>query len=211
MLAASHRYQLARLQLWCEDRLASLVCAETVCDVVCQARACDVTRGLGARPRGVRRLDLGLLARSSVLPSASASSVLVFRSALLCELSAPPLHPHAKRQVQTNQTPSAHHHRSPQAHLYDAKQLEGACLQFIGERMPQVCVTPSFGALSAAWPAVLVKINHHLAGVPAAAAAPAIEAAAAARRGSKRKREQDDGGAARAAVAAAGEADDDEE
>ena len=33
-------------------------------------------------------------------------------------------------------------------------------IRFIGEHMPQVCVTPSFGTLSAAWPAVLVKVRE---------------------------------------------------
>ena len=82
-----------------------------------------------------------------------------------------------------------------QAHLYEAEQLERACLAFVAAHMKQVCVEPSFGVLSAAWPAVLVKINAHLAGVQVAAAAPAIEAATAQRQqGTKRKR--DGGGVA---------------
>ena len=83
-----------------------------------------------------------------------------------------------------------------QAHLFEAEQLEAACLKFIGEHVQKVCVTPSFGVLSAAWPTVLVKINLHLANVPADAAAPAIEAAAAAARGAKKRKrcEQDDDG-----------------
>ena len=51
----------------------------------------------------------------------------------------------------------------------------------------QVSVTPSYGALSAEWPAVMLKISHKVAGVPAAEAAPAIEAATA-QGSNKRKR-----------------------
>ena len=54
--------------------------------------------------------------------------------------------------------------------------------------LPQVSVTPSFGELSAEWPAILVKVNHHLAGVQPAEAAPAIEAASV--QGTKRKRDE---------------------
>jgi hypothetical protein len=82
-----------------------------------------------------------------------------------------------------------------QAHLYDATQLEEACLSFIREHAKAVCTAPSFGALGAEWPAVLVKVNHYLAGVEAAEAAPAIEAATNTARKAKRKRDDDDDGA----------------
>jgi len=110
LLALAHRYQLARLRLWCEKKLAELVSAGTVCGCLCQA------------------------------------------------------------------------------HLYEAKALEEMCLKFIKENHAKVSMTPSFGELSAAWPAVMVKLNHHLAGVQATEAAPAIEAALA--QGTKRKRDE---------------------
>jgi hypothetical protein len=50
----------------------------------------------------------------------------------------------------------------------------------------QVSVTPEYGALSAEWPAVMLKVSHKIAGVPAEEAAPALEAATA--QGTKRKR-----------------------
>jgi len=73
-----------------------------------------------------------------------------------------------------------------QAHLYEAKQLEEACLEFVSANRSSVSVTPDFGALSLEWPAVMLKISHKLAGVQAAEAAPALEAATA--QGTKRKR-----------------------
>ena len=85
-----------------------------------------------------------------------------------------------------------------QAHLYDAKQLEEECLSFIRENSKTVCVAPSFGALGE-WPAVLVKVNHYLAGVEPTEAAPAIEAATATARKAKRRRDDDEDNEAEAA------------
>ena len=97
-----------------------------------------------------------------------------------------------------------------QAHLYDAKQLEEECLSFVRENIKAVCVAPSFGALGAEWPAVLVKVNHYLAGVEATEAAPAIEAATTTARKAKRRRDDDDdddggGGAEEAAEGGGGQ------
>ena len=75
-----------------------------------------------------------------------------------------------------------------QAHLYEAKQLEGACLDFISANHAKVSVTPEFGALTVEWPSVMLKISHKLAGVQATEAALAMEAATA--QGTKRKRDE---------------------
>jgi len=75
-----------------------------------------------------------------------------------------------------------------QAHLYEAKQLEAACLDFVSANHAKVSITPEFGALTVEWPAVMLKISHKLAGVQAAEAAPAVEAATA--QGTKRKRHE---------------------
>ena len=112
MLAVSHRYQVARLQLWCEGQLAELVSAGTVCASLCQA------------------------------------------------------------------------------HIYEARQLEEACLDFICANHTRVSVTPDFGALSAEWPEVMLKVVHKLSGVQQIEATPAIEAATSLRtKRTKRKRD----------------------
>ena len=111
VLAASHRYQVRRLQLWAEQQLAACVSVGTVCTSLCHA------------------------------------------------------------------------------HLYEAKQLEAACLDFVGAKHAAVSVTPEFGALSAEWPAVMLKVVHKLAGVQEVEAAPAIEAATV-QQGTKRKRRE---------------------
>jgi len=111
VLAVSHRYQVARLQLWCEGQLAELVSVGTVCASLCQA------------------------------------------------------------------------------HMYEAKQLEEACLDFIFANHTSVSVTPDFGALSAEWPEVMLKVVHKLSGVEQTEAAAAIEAATAYyKKRTKRKR-----------------------
>ena len=79
-----------------------------------------------------------------------------------------------------------------QAHLYEATRLETVCLDFIHAHEAKVSVTRAFGALSAEWPAVMLKIVHKLAGVRASAAAAeahgGLEAASA--QGTKRKRSE---------------------
>jgi hypothetical protein len=37
LLAASHKYQVARLQSWCEQQLCECISAEDVCSILCQA------------------------------------------------------------------------------------------------------------------------------------------------------------------------------
>lgn len=71
-----------------------------------------------------------------------------------------------------------------QAHLYDAKQLASACLNFIRENYATVMVTEKFGTLAREWPEVILKINLCTAGVSEARAKPAIEASG------KRKRSE---------------------
>ena len=115
MLAASHKYQLARLRLWCEQQL---------CECIDVDGACDVLR---------------------------------------------------------------------QAHLYEAKQLEAACLDFAKANMAAVAVTPGFINLSEECPAVQLKINLHIAGVPEDRATKAVSEAQ-----SSRKRQRDEDGASAA-------------
>lgn len=73
-----------------------------------------------------------------------------------------------------------------QAHLYDAKQLEDVCLQYIQKNLAAVTVTPMFGTISKEWPEVMFKISIFTAGVSEASAVAAIEAQ---RLCGKRKRE----------------------
>lgn len=98
LLAASHKYQVKRLRLWCEQQLCESITVLKVCDVLCQA------------------------------------------------------------------------------HLYEAKQLEKACLSFIKNHMEEVVVTSSFGQLGKDWPQVMMKISIFTAGVSEARASPAIDA-----------------------------------
>merc|ERR1712232_1314585 len=87
VLAVSHKYQVARLRLWCEEQLCKHITVTEVCSVLCQA------------------------------------------------------------------------------HLYEAKQLESACLTFIMKNMQSVMVVPSFGVLAKEWPAVMLKISRFMAGI----------------------------------------------
>jgi len=98
LLAASHKYQVKRLRLWCEQQLCESITVLKVCDVLCQA------------------------------------------------------------------------------HLYEAKQLEKACLSFIKNHMEEVVVTQSFGQLGKDWPQVMLKISIFTAGVSETRASPALEA-----------------------------------
>ena len=114
MLAAGHKYQLARLRLWCEQQLCECIDVDGVCDVL------------------------------------------------------------------------------RHAHLYEAKELEAACLDFVTANMAAVAVTPGFISLSDECPAVQLKINLHTAGVPEDRATAAVEAQ------SSRKRRRDEDGASAA-------------
>ena len=78
-----------------------------------------------------------------------------------------------------------------QAHLFEAQQLERACLEFIKANMEQVVVTPGFVSLSHEWPAVMVKINLHTAGVAGERASEVIEQAE-----SQKRKRGDDGATA---------------
>jgi len=98
LMAVSHKYQVTRLQLWCEQRLCDCISAHDVCSILCEA------------------------------------------------------------------------------HLYEAKQLEQACLAFIKQNMGIVVATPAFGSLAADWPEVMLKINIFIAGISDSCAAHAIKA-----------------------------------
>ena len=111
MLAASHKYQLARLRLWCEQQLCECIDVAEVCGVLCQA------------------------------------------------------------------------------HLYEAKELEAVCLDFVRARLEQVVVTDGFIGLSSDWPEVALKIQLHTAGVSGERAKGAVEQA------ETRKRKRGDDGA----------------
>jgi len=41
ILAASHKYQVQRLQLWCEQELCKHICKDEVCTILCQAHLYD--------------------------------------------------------------------------------------------------------------------------------------------------------------------------
>lgn len=71
-----------------------------------------------------------------------------------------------------------------QAHLYEASQLEAACLKFISSNHCDVVVTEDFGKLCSEWPEVALKVSLHASGVPRAKAQLAVEAS------KKRKREE---------------------
>lgn len=76
--------------------------------------------------------------------------------------------------------------------MYEAKQLELACLMLIKNKMDVVMVAPMFGRLSKEWPAVMLKIAIFTAGVPETSASAAFEAQQEAPRSElgKRKREE---------------------
>eukprot|EP00930_Biecheleria_cincta_P043293 TRINITY_DN29746_c0_g1_i1.p1 TRINITY_DN29746_c0_g1~~TRINITY_DN29746_c0_g1_i1.p1 ORF type:complete len:507 (-),score=65.56 TRINITY_DN29746_c0_g1_i1:12-1532(-) len=111
LLAVGHKYQVARLQLWCERELCRCITIEDVCTVLCQA------------------------------------------------------------------------------HLYEAKQLEKRCLDFIKTHRNEVVRTAGFASLSKEWPQVSLKITLHIGAIDESSAAVAIEAQ---RSGHKRKRDECD-------------------
>lgn len=63
-----------------------------------------------------------------------------------------------------------------QAHLYEAKQLEKACLNFIKDNLPQVVATPDYGRGCKEWPEIVLKISASLACLDERTAQPAFEA-----------------------------------
>jgi len=112
LLAVSHKYQVKRLRLWCEQQLCEYISKDEVCAILCQA----------------------------------------------C--------------------------------LYEAVQLEKACLTFIKRHMDAVVATPSFGSLSAQRPDVMLKINVFLADLSETGAAAAIQAHRYAKAGSAQQETQ---------------------
>lgn len=115
VLAASHKYQVTRLRLWCERQLCERITINDVCSVL------------------------------------------------------------------------------QQAHLYEAKHLEEACLKFVKEHFHAIVVMESFGIMSKDWPEVALKVNIFMAGVSENSAEAAIQAQrkpkSAEVTGTKRKRE----------------------
>jgi len=109
LLAVSHKYQVARLQVWCERKLGELISIREAC------------------------------------------SVLV------------------------------------QAHLFEAKQLEKRCLEFIIANMSEVVKTESFASLGQQWPQVSLKITLRVAGVSEGTTTTAMEV-----QENVRKRKRDD-------------------
>eukprot|EP00747_Dinoflagellata_sp_TGD_P156629 gnl/TRDRNA2_/TRDRNA2_177678_c4_seq6.p1 gnl/TRDRNA2_/TRDRNA2_177678_c4~~gnl/TRDRNA2_/TRDRNA2_177678_c4_seq6.p1 ORF type:complete len:512 (+),score=65.51 gnl/TRDRNA2_/TRDRNA2_177678_c4_seq6:75-1610(+) len=108
LLAVSHKYQVTRLQLWCERELCRCITVGEVCTVLCQA------------------------------------------------------------------------------HLYEAKQLEQKCLEFIKTHKNEVVRTDTFGSLSQVWPQVSLKITLHMSDIDERSAAAAIDKQMS---GHKRKRD----------------------
>ncbi|CAK9108444.1 BTB/POZ and MATH domain-containing protein 3 [Durusdinium trenchii] len=75
-----------------------------------------------------------------------------------------------------------------EAHLFDAKQLQRACLAFIKENVEAVANTPGFLKLTTDWPEVMLKVTLFNAGLCDNAAHSVVEAQREALRGLKRKR-----------------------
>lgn len=63
-----------------------------------------------------------------------------------------------------------------QAHLYEAKQLEQACLSFIKDNLAQVVSSSTYGRGCKEWPEVVLKINAATAGLDERSAGMAFEA-----------------------------------
>merc|ERR1712107_616334 len=85
ILSMSHKYQVPRLRLWCEQKLVEHISIDRVCSILCQA------------------------------------------------------------------------------HLFEAKELEGACLAFIADKMVAVASTSGFANLSVDWPEIMLKITLYQA------------------------------------------------
>lgn len=79
-----------------------------------------------------------------------------------------------------------------QAHLYEAKNLEKACLSFIAENMEALVATPSFGRFTEEWPEVVLKIAMFTAGLPESKAAAVLEAHQLSRKKRQARRDEDD-------------------
>jgi speckle-type POZ protein len=79
-----------------------------------------------------------------------------------------------------------------QAHLYEAEELEKACLAFIAKSLQAVVLTEKFGTLGKEWPEVMLKVNTFTAGVSESSAALAIQAQREALKGMTNKRKRDE-------------------
>eukprot|EP00747_Dinoflagellata_sp_TGD_P156618 gnl/TRDRNA2_/TRDRNA2_177678_c4_seq41.p2 gnl/TRDRNA2_/TRDRNA2_177678_c4~~gnl/TRDRNA2_/TRDRNA2_177678_c4_seq41.p2 ORF type:complete len:110 (+),score=23.36 gnl/TRDRNA2_/TRDRNA2_177678_c4_seq41:468-797(+) len=73
-----------------------------------------------------------------------------------------------------------------QAHLYEAKQLEKKCLEFIKANRTEVIKSAAFATLNQEWPALSLKIMLHLADFSESTTDAAIDMQRSTR---KRKRE----------------------
>jgi speckle-type POZ protein len=98
LLQAAHRYQIARLQAWCELQLCNCIVVEEACSVLTQA------------------------------------------------------------------------------HLFEAVDLEQACLRFIKAHFDKVVMTASFGVMTQEWPEVALRISMFMAGLAPGTACAALEA-----------------------------------
>ncbi|CAE7464443.1 BPM6 [Symbiodinium natans] len=96
--AMSHKYQVTRLQRWCEAQLCQQLNASDVCSVLCQA------------------------------------------------------------------------------HIFEAKQLEKACLSFITEHTAEVLRLPAYSDLITKWPEIAIKVHLFSAGLPDTEAAAIVQA-----------------------------------
>jgi speckle-type POZ protein len=63
-----------------------------------------------------------------------------------------------------------------QAHLYEAVELEQACLRFIKTHFHQVVMTAGFGTMTEEWPVLALRISIFMAGLSPASAHAAIKA-----------------------------------
>ena len=63
-----------------------------------------------------------------------------------------------------------------QAHLFQAKQLEHACLSYIKDHTTEVLKLPAYAELVAKWPEIGLEVSLFLAGMPPAEASEAAQA-----------------------------------
>ena len=77
-----------------------------------------------------------------------------------------------------------------QAHLFQAKQLEKACLAYIKRHLTEVLKLPAYAEMVAKWPEIGMKLSLFSAGVPEAEAAAVVEASSTVETCHKRRRLQ---------------------
>ena len=73
-----------------------------------------------------------------------------------------------------------------QAHLFQAEQLEHACLSYLRDHMTEVAILPAYGELFKAWPEIGLRISFFMTGL-----AP-IQAQGVPASEGKRKRKRED-------------------